>query len=38
MIGAMEKSGKNNLDAHTDRIGKIIVFRLLLEQRWITYD
>ena len=33
MIGAMEKSGKNNLDAHTDRIGEIFVICPLLEQR-----
>lgn len=37
MIGAMEKSGKNNLDAYTDRIGQISVICLLLDERLITY-
>jgi hypothetical protein len=37
MIGGMEKSGKNNLDALTDRIGQIFVIRLLLKDRRVTY-
>ena len=37
MIGAMEKSGKNNLDAHKDRIGQIFVIYLFLDERLITY-
>ena len=37
MIGATEKSGKNNLDTHKNRVGKKFVIRLLFGRKRVTY-
>ena len=37
MIGAMDKIGKNNLDAHTDRVGDKFAICLVVDERRITY-